>query len=97
MSPLMSITTAGGLPSGTWRVTTSSSAMVVDVGERSPSWIAVSSADRSAGETAVPSQEAAAEDEDVSSLVPLRRRTAVDAVVDVDVVDMAFTAATTFV
>ena len=87
MSPLKSTTTAGGLPNGACiapKVTTSLLAMVVAAGERSPSWIAVSSAERSAGETAVPSQEATAEEEAMSSFVPLRRRTTVDAEVGVD-------------
>ena len=74
---------------------TSSSAMVVAASERSPSWIAVSSAERSAGSTAGANQDAAVEDEAASSLLLLRRRTTVDADVDVDVEERADTAATT--
>ena len=99
MAPLKSTTTTGGLPSGVCmapKLMISSSAMVVAAGERSPSWIAASSAVRSAGATAGASHEAAVEDEAASSLLPLRRRTAVDAEVGVDVDESAATAATTF-
>ena len=96
MAPLKSTTTTGGLPSGVSKLMTSSSAMVVAAGDRSPSWIAASSAVRSAGATAGASQDAAVEEEAASSLLLLRRRTAVDAEAGVEVDESAATAATTF-
>ena len=57
--------------------------------------MAVSSAERSAGSTAGVSHEAAADDEAVSALLLLRRRTDVDAVVEVGVDVKAEAAATT--